>query len=156
MKYMAELTTGLDWLYLAAFKKLRVHSLIPLRRFLAMLRQPISSTLCNIMKYDHLKNIAVKDRPKKLTTDWNKEYFRGRSLLSISLLIGLCILNNFLAIINGKALLAGVVCFSIGIAAALLFHVSIFSGFISTNTGSYFKETEPIRFWINTIILVIM
>ncbi len=46
-----------------------------------------------------------------------------------------------------RAFLSCFFCNVLGIPVFLVAHLSIFSGFVSCNTGSYFRETEPIRFW---------
>jgi len=102
------------------------------------------------MKYDYLKNISVKERQSMLAPDWNKKYFQGRYLFTVLLIITVTTINGIFAISYGKSIF--VVCFwdVIGIPLAIIVHLSIFSGFISCNTGSYFRATEPIRFWFTT------
>ena len=102
------------------------------------------------MKYDQLKELPVKERPRMLAPDWNIKYFQGRYFLPVLIIAIISIINGILSILYGKGLFIILFCNIIGIPAVLLTHLSICSGFSSCNTGSYFKATEPIRYWINT------
>lgn len=101
------------------------------------------------MKYDYLKKISVKERQRMLGPDWNIKYFQGCYLFSVLLIISITIINSIFAVSYGKSIFVVCFCNLIGIPVAIVAHLSIFSGFISCNTGSYFRETEPIRFWFN-------
>lgn len=99
------------------------------------------------MKYDYLKEIPVKERRSMLAPDWNSKYFKGYCIISILIIAGISLVNGFLAISFDRGAFEVIFCNIIGLPFALIVHLSIFSGFISSNTGSYFRETEPIRYW---------
>ena len=102
------------------------------------------------MKYDKLKELPVKERPRMLAPDWNIKYFQGRYFFPVLIIAIISIINGILSVLYSKSLFIILFCNIIGIPAVLLTHLSICSGFSSCNTGSYFKATEPIRYWINT------
>ena len=102
------------------------------------------------MKYDYLKKNSVKERQNMLAPDWNKKYFQGCHLFSVLLIIAVTTINGIFAVLYGKSLFVVCFCDFIGIPLAIIAHLSTFSGFISCNTGSYFRDTEPTRFWFTT------
>ena len=82
---------------------------------------------------------------------WSAAQFRGRALLVITAMLAVVIVNGVLAGLvrhRWEALLASV----IAIPFLLVTHVSINSGFTSSNLGTYFRETEPVRFWRDNIL----
>ncbi len=107
------------------------------------------------MKYNYLKKLPFKERQKFLGPDWNKKYFQGRYLFFVLLIVAITVFNSLLAIICEKGFLVILLCDVIGLPMFIVTHISIISGFISTNTGSYFRETEPIRYWFNTTLPLI-
>ena len=100
-----------------------------------------------LMKYEHLKNLPVKNRQKMLGPDWNKKYFQGNYLIPVVGIVAAALINSMFALIYNQGLFEVILCNIIGIPAAVVVHLSIFSGFISSNTGSYFRQTEPVRYW---------
>ena len=106
------------------------------------------------MKYDYLKKLPVNERQKFLGPDWNIKYFRGRYFFFLLLIITITVFKSLLAIIYGNGFLVVMLCDVIGIPMFIVSHISLISGFISTNTGSYFRETEPIRYWFNIAFLL--
>ena len=105
------------------------------------------------MKYDHLRELPVSERPKMLTPVYCREYLSGQYLCFLLLLV-LPIIAN--AVIGGVilqqwwAVLSGV----IGLAGVSIFHIAISSGMISSNIGTYFRESEPTRFWISCFFVI--
>lgn len=103
------------------------------------------------MTYPHLKDIPVKERPRKLMPAYSKEYFREGYLWTF--LVGL-----LLIVANGT--FAGVVhkswwvllWITISSAGYLGLFVDLCSGRISSSVGTYFRETEPVRYWIDCVI----
>ncbi len=44
----------------------------------------------------------------------------------------------------------------IGSAGMLVFHMAVSSGMVSSSTGTYFRDLEPVRFWISTLGVLIV
>ena len=44
----------------------------------------------------------------------------------------------------------------IGSAGMLVFHMAVSSGMASSNIGTYFRDSEPVRFWISTLGVLIV
>jgi len=108
------------------------------------------------MEYDYLKKLPVRKRPKMLSL-WGKEYYRDwkklRWFLLFSLPGALSALWNSYILDRWKWALFGFVASQFLIAIGFTF---ICSGMSSSNWGTYFKETEPLRYWIDLAILLCM
>jgi hypothetical protein len=107
------------------------------------------------MKYEHLKHTHVRERPTMLTPPYSVKYFKGRHLLMFTAVVLPVIINGILGgIINHTwwAILSVI----IGAGGMLVFHMAVSSGIVSSNTGTYFRDSEPVRFWISTLGVLIV
>jgi hypothetical protein len=107
------------------------------------------------MRYQYLRDRPIKSRPRNLLPDYSVEYLRGWYLIIFLCVLLLIVLNGTIAGIiqhNWWAIL-GVIIACVGYLAVF---TSLCSGMISTNIGTYFRETEPFRYWITTGIITIM
>jgi hypothetical protein len=99
------------------------------------------------MKYQNLKDMPVKERPRKLLPAYSIEYFKGWYLIIFLSVLLLIVLNGTMAGVTQQNwwVILGVL---IAAAGYLAVFVSICSGVTSSNIGTYFRETEPVRYWI--------
>jgi hypothetical protein len=99
------------------------------------------------MKYQNLKGIPVKERPRKLLPAYSVEYFQGWYLIIFLSVLLLIVFNGIIAGVIQQSwwFILGVL---IAAAGYLAVFVSICSGVTSSNIGTYFRETEPVRYWI--------
>ena len=105
------------------------------------------------MKYDHLRQIQPKDRPKSLSI-WGKEYFSRWKYLKWFILASIPGITN--ALVMGFSLnrwqwaLFG---FAICQYLTIVGFISLCSGTCTSNWGTYFKDKEPWPFWIHMLII---
>jgi len=81
-------------------------------------------------------------------------HFSGRALGVFATLSALILANGIAAGLFRHRWWA-VLGIAISLAACLVLHISLLSGMISSNTGTYFRETEPIRFWISCAVVFV-
>ena len=83
--------------------------------------------------------------------DYNRRYFSGRFLAVFCTLVVILLTNGVAASVLAASpapLLPMVISLGFFLSAFLSFA----NGFNSSNTGSYFRDREPIRFWTNSIL----
>ncbi len=104
------------------------------------------------MKYQNFKDMPVKERPRKLLPAYSLEYFHGWYLIIFLSLLLLIVFNGIIAGVIQQSwwFILGVL---IAAAGYLAVFVSICSGVTSSNIGTYFRETEPVRYWITNGII---
>lgn len=106
------------------------------------------------MKYDYLREVPVKDRPKKIAT-WEKEFFANRKYLPWLVLASLPGLASagWNAFVLSRWAWA-----SFGLASTELLAVigftTVCSGMSSSNWGTYFKDLEPFNYWLDMMLIV--
>ena len=99
----------------------------------------------------HIKGTPVSDRPMMQCARWSRSRFRGKSLVIIVTLLVLIVGNGTLAYaIQGRWESLLMIIFAAGFL--LPTHVSLNSGVSSSNWGTYYRDTEPVRFWLDNII----
>ena len=105
------------------------------------------------MRYDHLRHMKIADRPKSQIPPYERKYFAGRRLMGF---LALCLL------VIGHGIIGGVIqeswwallSVAIGIAGVIVFHVSVCSGMSSSNVATYFRDSEPVRFWFSNALVL--
>jgi hypothetical protein len=103
------------------------------------------------MNYDKLKDIEPRQRPKMLGLPWTKECFQGPRLFIFMTAVLALIGNGMLAAIIRDRWTPLLATF-IALPFLAVTHLSVCSGFTSSNTGTYFRDREPIRFWLQTVL----
>ena len=106
----------------------------------------------NPMKYDYLRTSPVRERPKMVAI-WGGEYFRDWRKAGCFVLLSLP--SSASAAWNGFVLSRWAwAAFGFVAGELLVFagFISICSGMASSNWGTYFRETEPVRFWLSVAI----
>ena len=105
------------------------------------------------MSYSHLKAVPTKKRPKMLVPPYSSKYFSGGYLALFLVLLSIVILNG---VYGGIVLQTwwSVLTTIIGCAGMLGFHMAVSSGWVSSNMGTYSRETEPVRFWVSTLLIL--
>jgi hypothetical protein len=103
---------------------------------------------------DELEFVPCEDRPHNiLTFPRGLPYSRRWTTLRLYLLmLAPILLSAGLASLQNLMLALIVVLTGAGTAAGLL--VTVSSGVASTNTGTYLQSREPVRYWLNVLILV--
>jgi hypothetical protein len=104
------------------------------------------------MKYDYLKHMPVKSRPKMLSA-WEKSYFTdGKHITCLVLASAPGVVS---AIWN--AALSRWIWAMFGLilteALVLVGFTTICSGMASSNWGTYFRASEPMRYWTDVVII---
>lgn len=89
-----------------------------------------------------------------LSPAYSRAYFSGRAL-GVFLSVCVIILANGIAAGLSLHKWWSVLGIAISLAAFLVLHITLLSGMISSNTGTYFRETEPIRFWISCAVVLV-
>jgi len=77
-----------------------------------------------------------------------------RSLRWFLLLVLPVLASSGAALIRGKGFAPALVVLVVGAAAAVALFVVLASGMISSNVGTYFRRTEPVRYWISVAVVV--
>ena len=90
-----------------------------------------------------------------LTPAYSKDCFRGFRLIGFSVGVVLILLNGGLATFT-KASWEPAVAAVFGLLPWFILHVCLVSGFTSSNRGSYFRDAEPVRYWLSTSTLLLM
>lgn len=105
------------------------------------------------MKYDYLKDVPVRSRPKMLSV-WGKAFFtdskRVRWLVlasfpGVASAIWNAILSRWVWALFGLVLSQVLV---------LIGFTTICSGMASSNWGTYFRSSEPGRYWAEVVFIV--
>ena len=102
-------------------------------------------------KYDHLKQLPVAQRPKNIALNFSKAYYNKSRLVWLVLP-----LLTFI----GNAAAAGMLQPSwwqllptvIGSLGIILIYNDLCRGFASSNVGTYFRDTEPMRYWLSILV----
>ena len=106
------------------------------------------------MKYDHLRKLRPKDRPKSLSI-WGKEYFTSWKYLKWFILASIPGITNALvmgfALDKWKSSLFG---FAICQYLTVVGFVSLSSGMCTSNWGTYFRDKEPGQFWNHLFVIL--
>jgi len=97
--------------------------------------------------------MQLSDRPRLLLPAYSKDYFSGKKLCYFIILCLLVVSNGVLVGLIRESWWAALP-IVVGVAGMLVFHVSVCSGVNSSNVGTYFRETEPVRFWASNILLL--
>ena len=106
-------------------------------------------------RHEHLKDVPVAYRPKMLPLfPWGTPYFRAWRSLRWFLGLLFPIAGSALSLWHhqhgiGLSLLVGLVVVYI---SACLF-VALCSGMVTSNWGTYFRQTEPSQFGLHIVIL---
>jgi hypothetical protein len=108
-----------------------------------------------MMPYDYLRDMPVKERPQSLAYyGLGARYFRDWSklrwfLLACSPYLACAMRNGFFL---SRWIFAGIIILFGGALSYLLF-ISAFSGMTSSNWGTYFRDSEPVRYWLDMALI---
>lgn len=102
-----------------------------------------------------LRQVPVRERPRMIAAlprGWL--YFRSWRTLRWFVLLCLPGIGSALAVwLRGHGLWQALGLWVLGFAAAILIFVDFCSGMASSNIGTYFRESEPVRFWTSVGLL---
>ena len=108
--------------------------------------------------HDPLQDHPVSERPRMmgaLPRGWI--FFRTWRTLRWFLLLALPSIASAVAVwMRGHGYLQAAGLWLLGFAVAILIFVFCCSGMSSSNTGTYFRQTEPVRFWSEVVLLSIV
>jgi len=86
-----------------------------------------------------------------LTPPYSKDYFTGKQLIAFLLAASAVVINCLAAAFYRNSFLP-IFALCLALPVLLVTHISIASGFSSTNTGTNFRDSEPVRFWADNCI----
>lgn len=105
---------------------------------------------------DDLRNVRCERRPRMIAAlpdGW--VYFRNWSTLRWFLVLSLPpIASAFAVWIHGHGFWQAAGVWMFGFAISIVLFVSLCSGRSSSNTGTYFRQTEPVRYWAEIVLIV--
>lgn len=101
-------------------------------------------------KHDYLKRVAVAQRPRMLWLfPWGTSYFRSWQTLRWFLLLVVPIIGSALLLGFHRHEIVGPLFVGfVGTYGAACLFVELCSGMASSNWGTHFRQTEPVRYWI--------
>ena len=107
--------------------------------------------------HDELKSVACDRRPKSLSLfPGGLAYLRSWRQRAVLAALLLPVFGSAGAQFLREGKIGGsIVILVIGGVVTPLMYVAICARMISSNTGTYFRESEPIRYWLSVSILII-
>lgn len=107
------------------------------------------------MKYDYLRNIPVKKRPKMVAI-WGKEYFSDSKnwvwILFASIPGLVSAIYNAIFLYRWWWAIFGLIVSEFLIAICF---TAFCSGMTSSNWGTYFRDSEPYRYWFSITFIFV-
>lgn len=105
--------------------------------------------------HDDLRSVPFEQRPKFLPVfprGW--VYFRSwrtaRWFLAMQVPV---VASVAAAVVRGLPYSGVAVLAALGLVVTALLFVTVLSGMASSNTGTYFRDREPVRFWQHVAVL---
>lgn len=103
-------------------------------------------------EHESLKDVPVARRPKTLALfPWRTPYFRSWHFLRWFLMLLLPLVANAVAFWSRGPAQSLLVFFGGALVAAALF-VQLCSGMVSSNWGTHFRQSEPVRYWLQVSV----
>ena len=107
---------------------------------------------------ESLQNVPCKERPRKIAAlpgGWI--YFRTwRSLRWFLVLSVPPIASSVFVWMNGHGFWQAFGCWILCFALSISLFVSLSSGMSSSNLGTYFRKTEPVRYWVEITVMSVV
>ena len=105
-------------------------------------------------EFEGLDDIPVRERPRSLTMSGDRYFRQWKTVRWFVLLMIPVAASGAAGFVRDGTFLGGAM-LAMGTAVAYLLFLTLCSGGVSSNTGTYFRSTEPIRYWLNVIALAV-
>lgn len=106
--------------------------------------------------YESLKDMPVARRPKSLELfPWGTPYFRAWRFLRWYLALLLPLAASAAALWLARGPVQSLVVFFGGALVAAALFVEVCSGMASSNWGTHFRQSEPVRYWLQVAVTAV-
>lgn len=108
--------------------------------------------------HEDLKQVPVAQRPKMLPPfEWSEHWWRTRLLFGWTLALLVPVGASVFTLWGRTHKVVDCCVIAIaGLGLATILVAILQSGRVSSNQGTYFRETEPVRYWVSTFLVFAM